>query len=208
MHNKSNSFFHLFSHPITLSLLDSVLKEGSYNSSEPYYLYNISARNPLLGNPGQQLHTDSNLPGVNYCIIANAIWALDDFTAKNGATRVVPGSHTWKHYPEDGQIHPDEILLTAPKGSLILFNGSLHHGGGPNLSGDSRWAVVLGYARWFIKPSFDYLSNTPVDIYNGMSDLDKSLLGFIAILPKMEFTRVRRRSIEPSCPNPYRLPNT
>lgn len=73
LHNKSMDWFRLFEHPDVLALLDVVLKQGSYNNNEPYYLNNISARCPLKGNPGQQLHVDSALPGVNYCLKANEI---------------------------------------------------------------------------------------------------------------------------------------
>ena len=71
LHNKDLSFFKLFEHPEVLKILDFMLLEGSYKDSEPYYLYNNCARCPLIGNPGQQLHSDSRLPGINYCIVAN-----------------------------------------------------------------------------------------------------------------------------------------
>ena len=68
LHNKNLSWFKLFEHKTVLKILDEILKEGSYKNAEPYYLNNISARCPLQGNPGQQIHLDSNLPGVNYNI--------------------------------------------------------------------------------------------------------------------------------------------
>ena len=119
----------LIFHPKIISLLDSILKEGSYNNSEPYYMNNNSARCPLKGNPGQQLHSDSRLPGVNYCLVANVIWMLDDFTNTNGATRVVPKSHKIKKFAVDGEKHKDEILITGKKGSVLVFNANLWHGG-------------------------------------------------------------------------------
>lgn len=196
LHNKDLSWFKLFEHPKVLPLLDYMLKEGSYNGEEPYYLNNISARCPLKGHPGQQLHSDSNLPGINYCIIANVLWALDDFTIESGATRVVPGSHKIRSFAPDGEKHKDEIQLTAPKGSAIIFNANLWHGGAENTTEHSRWAIALGYARWFIKPSFDFMQNTPEHIYSQLTDEQKDLLGFRLIPPKDEFTRLRRRSEE------------
>ncbi len=206
LHNKDLSWFKLFGHSDVLSVLDVLLKEGSYKNQEPYYLYNISARCPLKGHEGQQLHLDSNLPGVNYCIVMNVLWLLDDFTAENGATRVVPGSHKWTTYPLDGEIHKKEVLITGKKGSAIIFNGNLWHGGGVNTTSDSRWAVALGYARWFVKPSFDFMQNTPRDFYNQLNDKQKDLLGFRVIAPKDEFTRLRRRSENFEVPFPYELP--
>lgn len=208
LHNKDISWFKLFDHPEVLKILDVALKQGSYNNAEPYYLNNISARCPLKGHLGQQLHIDSNIPGLNQCIVVNVLWLLDDFSIDNGATRVVPGSHKWQKFAPDGKTHPDEVSIVAPKGSALVFNAGLWHGGAENMSGESRWAVALGYARWFIKPSFDYMRNTPEDIYDSLSDKQKDLLGFRLQPPKDEFTRLRRRSDVFERPKPYQLPKT
>jgi ectoine hydroxylase-related dioxygenase (phytanoyl-CoA dioxygenase family) len=206
LHNKDLSWYKLFTHPEVLKVLDGMLLDGSYMNSEPYYLYNISARCPLKDNPGQQLHLDSRLPGLNHCIVANVLWALDDFTIQNGATRVVPGSHKFRSFAEDGKVYDEEITLTCKKGSAIIFNANLWHGGGGNFDGSSRWALALGYARWFIKPAFDYMKNMPKDIYDQLTLEQKNIMGFTCVPPKDEFTRVRRRSIDPEIPEPYKLP--
>ncbi|MDP5144993.1 phytanoyl-CoA dioxygenase family protein [Shewanella sp. ULN5] len=208
LHNKSMDWFKLFEHPNVIDLLDVALKQGSYNDLEPYYLNNISARCPLNGNQGQQLHIDSGLPGVNYCLKVNVVWLLDDFTASNGATRLVPGSQNWTEYPENGKQHPAEILITGKQGGALIFNANLWHGGGPNVTDSSRWALLLGYARWFIKPSFDFMKNTPEYIYAQMSHNQKQLLGFHLAPPKDEFTRMRRINKVPEEPAPYELPLT
>jgi len=206
MHNKDIAWFRLFEQPKVLSLLDVVLREGTYHNDEPYYLNNISARCPLKGHPGQQLHLDSNLPGVNYALIVNVLWMLDDFTLDNGATRVVPGSHKLRSFAPDGQLHPDERLITGKRGTALVFNANLWHGGGQNCSGASRWGVALGYARWFIKPSFDFMRNTPGDVFATLTNTQKDLLGFRLVPPKDEFTRLRRRSDTAEMPFEYKLP--
>lgn len=206
LHNKSLDWFELFEHPDVMPIIDAVLKHGSYQQKEPYYLNNISARCPLRGNPGQQLHIDSGLPGVNYCLKVNVVWLLDDFTEKNGATRVVPGSQSWTSFPPNGENHPDEVLITGKQGGALIFDANLWHGGGPNITDASRWALLLGYARWFIKPSFDFMKNTPAAIYEQLTDAQKRLLGFHLNPPKDEFTRLRRISLQPEKPASYQLP--
>jgi ectoine hydroxylase-related dioxygenase (phytanoyl-CoA dioxygenase family) len=206
LHNKDLSWYRLFEHKEVLTVLDQMLIEGSYKNSEPYYMYNNSARCPLKGNPGQQLHLDSRLPGINYCIVANVLWLLDDFTEQNGATRVVPGSHKFKNFTEDGKVYDEEILITGKKGGALIFNANLWHGGGPNIDGTSRWALALGYSRWFMKPAFDYMQNTPKEIFDNLTSSQKSLMGFDCIAPKDEFTRVRRRTDFFETPAPYNLP--
>lgn len=207
LHNKDLKWFQLFENKSILDIFDVVLREGSYGNTEPYYLYNISARCPLKGNMGQQLHLDSNLPGVNYTLTANVVWLLDDFCKDNGATRLVPGSHKWKSYANNGEKHPDEVLIESEKGSALIFNANIWHGGGANLSGQSRWAVLLGYTRWFVKPSFDYMANTPRHLYDKMTDKQKLLLGYNLNAPKDEFTRTRRISPFFEVPEQYSLPS-
>ena len=206
LHNKNLGWFNLFTHPEVIKVLDSMLLDGSYKNSEPYYLNNISARRPLKNNLGQQLHLDSRLPGLNRCIVANVLWAIDDFTEQNGATRVVPGSHKFMNFPEDGVVDERELVITAPKGSAIIFNANLWHRGGGNFDGTSRWALALGYARWFIKPSFDYMKNMPREMFDKLSPADKAIMGFSCAPPKDEFTRLRRRAPAPEAPDTYQFP--
>ena len=74
----------MFEHKKVLRILDYA-KSRSYDNEAPYYLYNISARCPLKGNPGQQLHVDSELC-LNYNIVTNVMWYFDDVDELNGTT--------------------------------------------------------------------------------------------------------------------------
>ena len=205
LHNKNLNFFELFQHQKVLDILDVLLKEGSYKKSEPYYLNNISARCPLKGNKGQLIHLDSNLAGVNYNIIVNVMWLLDDFNEKNGSTYVVPKSHLVKKYANNNKKIENKILIKAKKGSVLIFNANLWHGGSEKKNQQSRWAILLGYARWFVKPSFDYMQNTPINIFKKLNSKQKSLLGFDLVPPKDEFTRMTRRSTNFEIPSNYNL---
>lgn len=205
LHNKRLEYYNLLAHPTVLNVLDVILKEGSYLNNEPYYLYNNSARSPFKGTE-QQLHLDSRFPGTKYVFVANVLWMLDDFTKESGATRVVPQSHKSGEYAVDGKKYPNEILVTAPKGSVLIFDASLWHGSSYKENEEERWALTLGYARWFRKPAYDYMQNTPAEIFNKLSDKQKELMGFKLIPPKDEFTRMRSMSENFETPLPYELP--
>lgn len=206
MHNKNMIWFKLFENKIILKMLDVILKTGSYKNSEPYYLANISARSPNKGNKGQQLHSDSHLAGVNFPLSINVLWLLDDFNDRNGATRIVPGSHKWKKYAINGKVYKSEKKIYGKAGTAFIFDTNLWHGSSAKYSIETRWAVALGYFRWFKKPSFDFMQNTPRKIYNKMTSKQKSLLGFDSVPPKDEFTRLRRRSTTFEIPKKYILP--
>ena len=104
----------------------------------------------LVLGPGQEaqpIHEDTQLiplPRPHIPITINAIWALTDFTATNGATRIVPGSHKFDRAPEYGKDYETQ-LATMPAGSVMLFDSALWHGGGANDSDARRFAFSCAY---------------------------------------------------------------
>ena len=102
---------------------------------------------------GQPLHVDmAAIPDERGYWVCNSVWVLDDFTADNGATRFIPGSHRWGTRPQDVlddpmAPHPDEVLLIAPAGSLAIMNAHLWHGGTANRSDRPRLAMHAFYCR-------------------------------------------------------------
>jgi ectoine hydroxylase-related dioxygenase (phytanoyl-CoA dioxygenase family) len=206
LHNKHEDFFPLFDHAASFPIVKNLLQEGSYQNSEAVILKLTSARSPLDKAPPQQLHIDAMIPGTEVPLVMQVIFALDAFENDNGATRVVPGSHKRRAFAENGVKYPEEKVLTAPKGSVIIYNGALWHGSSEKITAGDRWAIILTYARWFFKTSFDHSQNTPASLFKKMSDSQKELLGFRFQPPKDEFTRLSRRSEKFEEPHPYELP--
>ena len=102
---------------------------------------------------GQPLHVDMGaLPDERGDWVCNTIWLLDDFTAENGATRVVPGSHRWGRRPQDAlgdpdAPHPAERLVTGTAGAVVVMNAHLWHGGTANRTAAPRLAMHAFYCR-------------------------------------------------------------
>ncbi|MEO7274808.1 MAG: phytanoyl-CoA dioxygenase family protein [Vicinamibacterales bacterium] len=117
----------------------------------------LSSLNARAADPhspvGQPLHVDMGaIPDARGYWVCNTVWLLDDFTTENGATRMIPGSHRWKQRPQDVLAdplapHPDEILLTAPAGSVAIMNAHLWHGGTANRTSAPRLAMHAFYCR-------------------------------------------------------------
>ena len=107
-------------------------------------------------------------------ILLSANIALTDFTATNGATRVVPGSHLW---PSDRQPASAEITQAImPKGAALLYAGNVIHSGGANLDARIRVGLYLGYVVSWLRPLENQLiTNDPEDILK-MSDSAKLLV--------------------------------
>ena len=105
------------------------------------------------------------------------MWALDDFTTANGATRVVPGSH---RFIRSWHVPPLENCEQAamPKGSALFYLGSTWHGSGANVSDHSRLGLIATYiVGWLRQEENQYLYNPP-EIAAQFSPRLRALLGY------------------------------
>jgi ectoine hydroxylase-related dioxygenase (phytanoyl-CoA dioxygenase family) len=102
---------------------------------------------------GQPLHVDmSAIPDERGYWVCNTVWLLDDFTAANGATRVVPGSHRWRQRPQDVLAdpmapHPDQVLVLGRAGGICVMNAHTWHGGTANRTDAPRLAMHAFFCR-------------------------------------------------------------
>jgi ectoine hydroxylase-related dioxygenase (phytanoyl-CoA dioxygenase family) len=131
------------------------------------------------GQPAQSIHRDrwawgTYLQGVEPQL--NTLWALTDFTEDNGATQVVPGSTAW---PDQRRPEPDEIARAVMRrGSVLLYTGSVFHGGGANRSAADRIGANLTYAlAWLRQEENQYLS-CPPEIARELPKQLQDLLGY------------------------------
>ncbi len=143
--NKGPLFQACFTHPRVLACIAHVLGD--------FKLSSLNFRAALPGHGHQPLHADYGgpVPPDSYQV-CNSIWLLDDFTAGNGATRVVPGSHragrpAREALSDPARPHPDEVRLIAPAGTVVVFNSHLWHGGTRNDSGRPRRALHSYFTR-------------------------------------------------------------
>lgn len=135
--NKGEVFDEIYTHPRLLPLVEHLL--GS-----DFKLSSLNVRSPRKGGPMQGLHVDFPFavqPGRFYA--CNALFVLDDMGPDNGATRILPGTHLDGRRPEDAMAdtrrdHPDQIVVEARAGDVLLVNGHVWHGGTVNTSGRSR----------------------------------------------------------------------
>ncbi|EKV28176.1 Phytanoyl-CoA dioxygenase [Caenispirillum salinarum AK4] len=116
------------------------------------------------GEPEQLLHADEELWPVERGRMEyqmNVVWALSDFTAENGATRILPGSHK---DPEIERLPDDSRIVQAemPRGSAAVWLGSTVHGGGANRSAAPRTGLSMAYCLgWLRQAENQYLANPP-----------------------------------------------
>jgi ectoine hydroxylase-related dioxygenase (phytanoyl-CoA dioxygenase family) len=101
----------------------------------------------------QPLHCDAGaLPDEKGFSVCNVILMLDDFTAENGATRFIPGSHRWGKLPQEALAdpaapQPDEMLITGKAGTVVVMNTHMWHGATANRTRKPRRALHSFYCR-------------------------------------------------------------
>ncbi len=163
--------------PVTLNVMDLLL--GPY--CERYQLHVTQAVNIGPGESEQFLHRDDGLlpfvhPGPQ--ALCNTMWALTDFTEETGATRVIPGSHVWddKRIPNDD----DEIVqATMPRGSVLIYLGSVWHGGGANRSKDAwRAGMICGYSLGWLRQEENQYLAVPPHIAKDLPEDVQHLIGY------------------------------
>ncbi|MEM8769094.1 MAG: phytanoyl-CoA dioxygenase family protein [Pseudomonadota bacterium] len=108
----------------------------------------------------------------------NTMWALTDFTAENGATRVAPGSAA---RPKEREPAPEEIVQAEmTRGSVLFFTGSVIHAGGGNNSNDVRMGLNVDYCLdWLRQEENQYLS-CPPEIARTLPQELTELMGYTA----------------------------
>src|SRR4051812_13859301 len=133
-------------HRHVLPIVDGVLDPGCLISS-------LSSISILPGETAQPIHADDQLIPLDKPhrpTVCNSMWALTDFTDANGATRIIPGSHLRDHSPDYGAPY-DSIAAEMRKGSVLVWHGSLWHGGGANTTGERRVGVAMNYCAGFVR---------------------------------------------------------
>lgn len=143
------------------------------------------------GEGAQILHRDETMyPGVHpYELMINVMWTLDEFTERNGATRVVPGSHRW---PKDRTAQEaDAVSVTAPAGSAIVWLGSTLHGGGANRSNASRRGLVMSYNLGWLAQAERLLLTTPPETVRRFPERLQRLVGYQVHRPNLGWIESR-----------------
>jgi ectoine hydroxylase-related dioxygenase (phytanoyl-CoA dioxygenase family) len=142
----------------------------------------ISSLSSIAIDPGeiaQPIHADDMvipLAKPHAPIVCNSMWALSDFTAENGATRLVPGSHR-KDNPDYGGAY-ETIAAEMPKGSVLIWDGALWHGGGANTTTDRRVGVAMNYCAGFIRQQENQQLGLSPQIVRGFSPRLQELVGY------------------------------
>jgi ectoine hydroxylase-related dioxygenase (phytanoyl-CoA dioxygenase family) len=185
-----------FNHPDVLNIIKPLLWDDCLITA-------ALAANVLPGEQPQAFHTDDSfypIPMPRPAFSVGAIWAMDDFTAENGATQLIPYSHTWPEgqKPEgvletgeafqtfapgerDGWAGPENAeIVTAemPRGSVLIFLGNLWHRAGGNVSSGARLGLFPQYCAAWARQQENFFLSVPKEVVREMPESMQALLGY------------------------------
>ena len=164
-------------HPEVLAVVDRVL--GPVSTSYQLHLTQMICIWP--GGPAQSLHRDQWCfdmfpfpPEMD--VEVSTIWALDDFTEENGATRIIPNS-LFDPASATADVHRT-IPATMPKGSVVLYTGRTIHGGGANRSDAVRRALNVDYILGWLRQEENQYLSCPPDVARTLPERLQKLAGY------------------------------
>lgn len=176
---KTRVFDDLIDHPRLLALLDHLFEPN-------YLLSQAQIINIKPGEAAQPLHHDDGfykIPRPRPALGAAAIWAIDDFTVENGATMIVPKSHLWG---DEARPTPEQAVpCVMPAGSMVVFLGTLVHGGGANRTEADRLAFTNQYCAPWLRTQENFFLEVPRDVVRDLRPTIQSLLGYSVYPPFM-----------------------
>ena len=146
----------------------------------PFKLSVMLARTVNPNSPAQALHVDFRREADGWPMVGFIIM-VDEFRSDNGATRFVPGSHTWPIIPGDAMRdlaldHEPQVLACGPAGSVIVYNGSVWHGHSANQTPNLRRSIQGAYIRRDAEPGANQATGIRQETLHRISPLAKYVL--------------------------------
>ena len=166
----------LVAHPFVLDVVGRVLGHASNHHLHLTQMISIAP-----GEPAQLIHRDQwafdffPFPS-GYEVQCNTIWAVNDFSEANGATRVIPGSNKLADKLEFREA--DTEAAAMPAGSVVFYTGSLYHGAGANRSDHVRYGLNLTYALGWLRQEENQYLSVPFELARTLPDSLLRLIGY------------------------------
>ena len=173
---RSRTSAELIGEPFTLGIVDQVLLPHCIN----YRIGSCTGIEILPGESAQVLHRDDGIYPLSIQgmeLQVSAMWALTDFTIENGATHVLPGSHQGPPNSVSTRAEHTAQAVMA-KGSLLLYLGSVLHGGGANRSGAARMGLINTYSLGWLRQEENHYLAIPRQVADSYPERIRQLMGY------------------------------
>jgi ectoine hydroxylase-related dioxygenase (phytanoyl-CoA dioxygenase family) len=177
--HRSRAFIDILTDPYYLAVADAVLLPNCND----YWMNTGQMMILAPGEDAQYLHRDAaNWKSMSrpdgFEVTISCMFAISDFTAELGATRVVPGSHRWEDYERAAQPH-EICQAVMPAGGGMIYTGRVLHGAGANITPDqTRFGMHLSYVVGWLTPEEAGPLGTSWDEVRDLGPVAQRLLGW------------------------------
>ena len=113
-----------------------------------------------------------------YLASINTLFAIDAFTSSNGGTLAVPGTQQQTTAPDPGYLEATAAPVECAAGSMLVFDSTLWHAAGANVSGKDRLGMNHQFTRSFIKQQVDYVRALSDSVVERQPPRTQQLLGW------------------------------
>jgi ectoine hydroxylase-related dioxygenase (phytanoyl-CoA dioxygenase family) len=168
----------LIAHPLILDTVDKVL----WPSKTTFQLHLTQVITIGPGSKAQQLHRDQwcfdffEFPD-DVQVEVGTMFALDDFTEANGATRVARCSHREQVDLKNASTF-DTVPAEMPAGSIVLYTGRTVHGGGANTTDADRVGINVDYALGWLRQEENQYLSVPLEVARELPEDIQRLMGY------------------------------
>jgi ectoine hydroxylase-related dioxygenase (phytanoyl-CoA dioxygenase family) len=154
------------------------------------------------GNGGDALHADGAITGHNrdaslapadagsritsHVVALNVIVCVSEFTAENGATELVPGSHLHPTLDRPPDVEARAMPAVADRGSAVVFNANTWHGPSKNRSVEPRYAVLNPWRRYWTRCEYELVRVVDPDVLARAGEEGRVIFGLGALPPYLE----------------------
>lgn len=181
---KCNShFIRLLEVPELLALIDHTVSDTAILHLQNGFILPSfpKAEMPMVFQ--NRFHRDFPRVLNGYLASVNAFFAIDEFTRENGGTLIVPGTHQRESAPSLDFLESNAIPIECPAGSMIVFDSTLWHAAGANLSGKDRLGINHQFTRSFFKQQIDYVRVLGDGAVKSQLPRTQQLLGWYTRVP-------------------------
>lgn len=171
--NKGRVFHDLLLHPLIENFVPAQLGEHAL-------LQGCVASIALPGNASSIMHYDQICvqPAVDIQIGLNILWFLDDVSADNGGTRVLPGSHLNDMAPDDLFDTENTVAAEGPAGTALLLDSRVWHAVGHNITDRPRHVLITYFNRSFMRTQENYSLSLLPEVEANLDPRVRIMLGF------------------------------
>ena len=190
---KAPATAHLAAAPYVLDIVERTLK-GPDPDAPRCDVIQLNMTQAIGIGPGEKaqvLHRDEVMfPFAHdFEVMVNVMWALQDWTAENGATRIVPMSQNWAR---SRFAQPHEVAIAAaPRGAAIIWLGSIIHGGGANTTDRMRRGLAFSYTLGWLAQAERLMVSTPPEVARRLPERVQRLIGYQLHTPNLGWIEER-----------------